>query len=319
VLIRAFICSLLAFLSVGAAAPNASPPPKVIARGVRVSGVRVGGLTAEPARARIRKAFGRSLRFHFQGKHWGAAPTELGATTSAESAVMRALTTPAGGHVRLHVKINAKKLRAYIAGLDHRLSRPAQDASVVGLTSSYRPIIADGKPGLQVDRARMAARITRALKHQQRKPLALAANWVQPSVTASNFGPVIVIKRNSHVLQLYNGSSTWRTFSVATGQPAYPTPVGNFDIVDMQMNPWWRPPPNAPWAAGAKPIPPGPGNPLGTRWMGLSAPGVGIHATPDDASIGYSASHGCIRMHLADAEWLFGQVHVGTPVFIVDA
>ena len=43
---------------------------------------------------------------------------------------------------------------------------------------------------------------------------------------------------------------------------------------------------------------PGPGNPLGTRWMGLSAAGVGIHGTPDDASIGYSASHGCIRMHI---------------------
>jgi lipoprotein-anchoring transpeptidase ErfK/SrfK len=319
VLIRAFICSLLVFFGVGAAAPNASPPPHVIAPGVRVSGIRVGGLTAEPARARIRDAFSRSLRFHFQDKRWRAAPTVLGATTSAENAVVRALTTPAGGRVRLHVKINRKKLRTYIAGLDHRLSRPAQDAAAVGLTSSYRPIIAEGKPGLQVDRSRMAARITRALKHQKRAPVALAANWVQPSVTASNFGPVIVIKRNSHVLQLYNGSSTWRTFAVATGQPAYPTPTGNYAIVDMQMNPWWRPPPNAAWAAGAQPIPPGPGNPLGTRWMGLSAPGVGIHATPDDASIGYSASHGCIRMHLADAEWLFGQVHVGTPVFIVDA
>jgi lipoprotein-anchoring transpeptidase ErfK/SrfK len=53
--------------------------------------------------------------------------------------------------------------------------------------------------------------------------------------------------------------------------------------------------------------------------MGLSAPGVGIHGTPDDASIGYSASHGCIRMHIPDAEWLFNHVPVGTTVFIVSA
>jgi lipoprotein-anchoring transpeptidase ErfK/SrfK len=53
--------------------------------------------------------------------------------------------------------------------------------------------------------------------------------------------------------------------------------------------------------------------------MGLSASGVGIHGTPDDASIGYSASHGCIRMHIPDAEWLFNHVTVGTPVFIVSA
>jgi lipoprotein-anchoring transpeptidase ErfK/SrfK len=53
--------------------------------------------------------------------------------------------------------------------------------------------------------------------------------------------------------------------------------------------------------------------------MGLSAPGVGIHGTPDSASIGYSASHGCIRMRIPEAEWLFSHVRVGTPVFIVSA
>ena len=97
-----------------------------------------------------------------------------------------------------------------------------------------------------------------------------------------------------------------------------PASGGTFSIVDMQRNPWWRPP-DSPWAKGLKPIPPGPGNPLGARWMGLSAPGVGIHGTPDDASIGYSASHGCIRMHIPDAEWLFTHVELGTPVVITDA
>jgi len=53
--------------------------------------------------------------------------------------------------------------------------------------------------------------------------------------------------------------------------------------------------------------------------MGLSASGVGIHGTPDDTSIGYSASHGCIRMHISDAEWLFNHVRIGTTVFIVSA
>jgi lipoprotein-anchoring transpeptidase ErfK/SrfK len=63
-------------------------------------------------------------------------------------------------------------------------------------------------------------------------------------------------------------------------------------------------------------VPPGPGNPLGTRWMGISAPAVGIHGTPNAASIGYSASHGCVRMRIPDAEWLFQHVAVGTPVLI---
>ena len=53
--------------------------------------------------------------------------------------------------------------------------------------------------------------------------------------------------------------------------------------------------------------------------MGISAPGLGIHGTPDPASIGYSASHGCIRMRVPEAEWVFSRVRVGTPVFIVHA
>ena len=109
-----------------------------------------------------------------------------------------------------------------------------------------------------------------------------------------------------------------RKFGVATGQAAYPTPLGNFEIVTKQRDPWWNPP-DSDWAKGAEPIPPGPGNPLGTRWMGLSVPAVGIHGTPDAASIGYSASHGCIRMLVPEAEWLFERVEEGTPVFIVDA
>jgi lipoprotein-anchoring transpeptidase ErfK/SrfK len=129
---------------------------------------------------------------------------------------------------------------------------------------------------------------------------------------------VIVIRRGSNRLYLYNGVRPWRVFGVATGQSSYPTPLGRWQIVVKWRNPWWYPP-KSPWAQGAKPIPPGPGNPLGTRWMGLSASGVGIHGTPDDASIGYSASHGCIRMHIPDAEWLFNHVRIGTTVFIVSA
>jgi lipoprotein-anchoring transpeptidase ErfK/SrfK len=127
-----------------------------------------------------------------------------------------------------------------------------------------------------------------------------------------------VIYRGSNALHLYNGTQPWRTIPVATGQAIYPTPLGSWHIVDMQRDPWWRPP-DSPWAQGLKPIPPGPGNPLGTRWMGLDAAGVGMHGTPDAASIGYSASHGCIRMRIPDAEWLFAHVRIGTPVFIVDA
>ena len=165
----------------------------------------------------------------------------------------------------------------------------------------------------------MEQRIEKALRSPVYRTIGLATKPVGAKVTAKGYGPVIVIGRVSHRLRLFDGRKLVREFGVATGQSAYPTPVGTFAIVTMQRDPWWIPPPNSAWAAGAHPIPPGPGNPLGTRWMGLSAPSVGIHGTPDAASIVYSASHGCIRMRVPDAEWLFDHVRVGTPVAIVDA
>jgi lipoprotein-anchoring transpeptidase ErfK/SrfK len=149
-----------------------------------------------------------------------------------------------------------------------------------------------------------------------RTPIELVTSPVAPRQTLAKLGPVIVIDRGGNSLKLYDAKRLVRTFHVATGQARYPTPAGVFDVVDMQYNPWWRPPPS-PWARGLRPIPPGPGNPLGTRWMGLSASGVGIHGTPDDASVGYSRSHGCIRMHIWEAEWLFQHVRLGTPVVIL--
>jgi lipoprotein-anchoring transpeptidase ErfK/SrfK len=142
-------------------------------------------------------------------------------------------------------------------------------------------------------------------------------------VTRRDLGFAIVIRRASNELFLYRGSGpkgmlVEKKFGVATGMASYPTPLGSFTIVDKQRDPWWYPP-DSDWAAGAQPVPPGPGNPLGTRWMGLSEPLIGIHGTPDAASIGYSASHGCVRMLVSEAEWLFERVEESTPVFILDA
>ncbi len=163
----------------------------------------------------------------------------------------------------------------------------------------------------------MRAAIVQELLSGSRAPLVLLTRPVVPRRTVENYGPVIVITRGANTLRLYDGRQLVRTFPVATGQAIYPTPAGVFSIQDKQLNPWWYPPTYDSWARGLKPVPPGPGNPLGTRWMGLTAPGVGIHATNNDSSIGYSVSHGCIRMHVADAEWLFERVRIGTPVVIL--
>lgn len=127
----------------------------------------------------------------------------------------------------------------------------------------------------------------------------------------------ITIDLSERKLFLHRDGRLEKTYSVAVGMPAYPTPVGSLRIISKIPHPTWTPP-NSPWAAGLSPVPPGPGNPLGTRWMGLSAPSVGIHGTYASGSIGTAASHGCIRMLIPEAEELFELVYVGTPVTIVE-
>jgi hypothetical protein len=127
---------------------------------------------------------------------------------------------------------------------------------------------------------------------------------------------LVIIRRDAHRLYFYRGARPLRVFTVATGETWTPTPHGRFRIVSKDRRPWWYPP-DSNWAKDLDPIPPGPENPLGTRWMGLSIPGVGIHGTPNPASVGYSISHGCIRMKRRDAESLFRLVRVGTRVWII--
>jgi lipoprotein-anchoring transpeptidase ErfK/SrfK len=306
----------LAVVASGAAAPSAQRTATV-RPGVAIGGVGVGGLTSERARNAVSWWYNRPLRFVFYGRHWSVRPAALGASVDVDNAVQEVLKATPADHLALRVNIDRARIRKYVQALDSRLSISPTDA-----TASLRglqPVIEPGKPGLALDEERTVQRIVGALA-VARRPAVLhpAARTVAPTVSAGNFGSVVVIYRSSNALHLYNGSQPWRTFQVATGQAIYPTPLGDWHVVDKQRDPWWRPP-DSPWAQGLKPVPPGPGNPLGTRWMGLDAAGVGMHGTPDAASIGYSASHGCIRMRIPDAEWLFDHVRIGTPVFIVDA
>jgi lipoprotein-anchoring transpeptidase ErfK/SrfK len=306
----------LAAIASGAAAPSAQRTA-FVPPGVSIGGIRVGGLSSEQARGAISWWYNRPLRFVFHGKRWSTRPAGLGASVDADWAVQTVLKAKPGERLSLRVNVAPARIQRYVRALDGRFSVDAVDATAT--LEGLQPVIVPGKPGIELDRAATTQRINSALA-VARRPAVLhpASRTVAPNVSSSNFGAVIVIRRGSNVLHLYNGARPWRTFQVATGQSIYPTPLGSWRIVDLQRNPWWRPP-DSPWAKGLKPIPPGPGNPLGTRWMGLDAAGVGMHGTPDAASIGYSASHGCIRMRIPDAEWLFAHVRIGTPVFIVSA
>ena len=297
-------------------ATTTTTEPTLIAPGVTISGVDVGNFTEDEAFQAVTDSFARPLLLSVPRHRLAVAPARIGAMAAVRAAVKRALAAPAGTELKLRVIVSRRSTARYLDSLAKRFDRQAVDSQL--LLRGLRPWVTRPQTGRALRRTRAMDAIFTALVTNTRPLLRLQFATVRPAVTRSSIGPVIVIHRGSNRLYLYRGMQPWRVFGVATGQSRYPTPLGRWHVVVKWRNPWWYPP-SSDWARGSKPIPPGPGNPLGTRWMGLSASGVGIHGTPDDASIGYSASHGCIRMHILDAEWLFNHVTIGTTVFIVSA
>jgi lipoprotein-anchoring transpeptidase ErfK/SrfK len=287
-----------------------------IAPGVTIAGLSVAYMTYTEAYDAVDRFFSRPLAVVVARHRQAVAPAEIGGSADVNAAVADALVAAPGTAVALAVQINRSRTRAYVASLAKRFDTKPVDSQLY--LRRLRPVVTKERPGRKLDRPAAVRILVRAIATHRRGPLLLRQRAVAPKVTQLSYGPVIVIRRGSNRLYLYRGMRLGRVFPVATGQRSYPTPLGKFSVVVKWRNPWWYPP-SSPWARGQHPIPPGPGNPLGTRWMGLSAPGVGIHGTPDSASIGYSASHGCIRMRIPDAEWLFVRVKIGTQVFIVAA
>jgi lipoprotein-anchoring transpeptidase ErfK/SrfK len=320
------LAALAALVAAAVAAPAGAAqaprlPAGVIAPGVRIDGVAVGGLTRVPATERVLALRvapkRRPLLLTFRGHRLSIDPVAVGYSADVAYAVKAALTF---GHSRgaepvnvpLRETVNRARVQAIVAARAAKVDVPAVDAEL-----SFHgavPVVQPARIGASVDQASADRLVAAALLTRRFHQYALPSVRVLPQVTS--VGPSIVINRETLRLTLYQGSRAVRTFPVATGMSEFPTPVGRFSIIQKQVDPTWFPP-DSPWAAGEGPVPPGVGNPLGTRWMGTSAPGIGIHGTPVPSSVGTHASHGCIRMYIPDSEWLYGHVSIGTPVLIV--
>src|SRR5579863_8634536 len=133
------------------------------------------------------------------------------------------------------------------------------------------------------------------------------AQVAQPSPTPRAKRTVLVSILDRKLAVLENGN-VLATFAIAVGAEASPSPTGEFQIVSRISNPTYYKPGTV--------IPSGKHNPVGTRWVGLSQKGYGIHGTNAPRSIGHAASHGCIRLRNRDMEKLFAMLRVGDPVQI---
>ncbi len=119
---------------------------------------------------------------------------------------------------------------------------------------------------------------------------------------------VVMVSIPDRKLAVLENGAVVESFAISVGADESPSPTGEFKIVNRVSNPAY-------YHEGVV-IPAGKGNPVGTRWVGLSQKGYGIHGTNAPRSIGQAASHGCIRLRNRDMEKLFGMLRVGDVVEI---
>jgi lipoprotein-anchoring transpeptidase ErfK/SrfK len=139
--------------------------------------------------------------------------------------------------------------------------------------------------------------------------LMAAAEAFAQDKTAAQSARKIIVSIPDRKLAVLEGGKVIKIFPTAVGAPKSPSPSGSFKIVQRLADPTWY--------GKGKMVPPGKACPIGTRWLGLSVKGYGIHGTNNPSSIGHNASHGCIRLRNHDVEELFGMVSVGDDVELI--
>ena len=296
--------------------------PGIIAPGVSIAGISVAGMDQAAATQAVIAGYvldrRKTVAISFRGKNLKPVdPVKVGYVANVAYAVQVALIygrtkeVPAEGvTVPLKEKVNRKKLAATLKLRAATNDVPARNASV--RVSGTTPVATKARIGYVVDVAKAASAVEHTILFRDRASVPLAVKRVIPSVTSA--GPIVIVDRGNFRLTWWKAGKRV-TFPIAVGSPDHPTPTGDFSVIQKQKNPTWFPP-DSPWAAGLGPVPPGVSNPLGTRWIGTSAPAIGMHGTPSSGSIGSRASHGCIRMYIHDAERLYDLVDIGTPVYI---
>ena len=336
-----FVVVLVTALLAGTVAAVAydSSRDDLIASGVTVAGVDVGGMRAGEARRIVDRELSAPLsrpvvvmhgswRFELSAREADVhadvdamIDQALDASRSGNivSRVARDLT---GGEEDAQVSPQVRYSQAAVAGLvEHvvaKVDRPAQDAKVDFPSMEQ----VRSHPGFKVQAAALEQRVQQALSVPGvDRRVEVPVTRIKPKVTraelASEYPVVLVADRNNFKLKLYKDLKLAKTYTVAVGALGFDTPAGLYHIQNKAIDPAWHVP-QSDWAGDlAGTVVPGgvPENPLKARWLGIFD-GAGIHGTDETYSLGSAASHGCIRMAVPDVIELYDQVPVGAPIYI---
>jgi lipoprotein-anchoring transpeptidase ErfK/SrfK len=314
----------------------------VIADGVRIDGVNVGGMREAAALTRIQRVLVARLERPvtvYSGSHqWTLGTREAGLVFDARKMVSQAVAVSRegsifgrtmrgllGGSVKrdipLAVSYSRRAVRKLTARVRASVDRPPRDAEVQPSTTGLSEVA--GQDGLAVESDRLSARIERAFAETgPSRGVTVPVHRTRPAVTtsqlAARYPAYIIIDRGAFRLRLYEHLKLASTYEIAVGMEGLETPAGLHKIEWKQVDPPWYVP-NKAWAgslAGTV-VPPGPADPLKARFMSFDG-GAGIHGIDPSEyeTIGHDASHGCVRMRIPDVIALYSRTPVGTPVYI---
>lgn len=307
--------------------------------GITVDGVQVGRMTRAEAIAAVRAQtsvrLGSELRVRVGGRTWNATARDLGVRANVAGAVDEALAIsrsmsmvsrvyhrlsdePVQRSVSIGWRYGEGRVNTFVKDIAHDVAVTPVNAgvSLEGTQLHFQ----HAKPGRALKSDLAVEQVLTALQGSGSSggtTLDLATKPVAPKVRDDELGTTIVIDKTTNELTLYQGFELDRRYSVATAIAPYETPSGAWTIINKAENPTWTNPAPDTWGADLPlTIPPGPGNPLGTRALYLNAPGIRIHGTYDSDSIGTHASHGCIRMNIDDVEEIYPLVPIGAKVLV---
>jgi L,D-transpeptidase catalytic domain/Putative peptidoglycan binding domain len=313
----------------------------MLAGGIRVGTIDLGGLSSAAARIKLAKAYRpltRPLVLRYRDGRVVLTAREARVSVDTGALVDRALALShrggflarawrelTGGQVQAtlspRVHYSRSAVEHTVRVLQHRIDRPPLDAVLV--PSFDRLTIKGGHRGVAVAAGLLRREIATSLVAPQAwRLLAVPLRRPRPRVTVAvlrrRYPSFITIDRARFRLRLYRHLRPLRSYPIAVGQVGLQTPAGLYHIQDRAVNPSWQVPFSA-WTGSlaGRLIPPGPDDPLKARWLGIFN-GAGIHGTDETWSIGHAVSHGCVRMTIPDVIDLYNRVRVGAPVYIGD-
>ena len=334
-----FLIAAMLLAAVGAYAWDSSRSDE-IADGVTIGGVDVGGMSSDEAKRAVERALVDPLRrpvvATYDGVKYRLNPDNLDVKSDVGGMVDRALEEsrngglPArvwryatGGEVDVaispQISYSSGAVSEFVDKVAAAIDQDAVDASIDPTSTTLSEV--SGQEGLSVDEDALRAKLESAVQSPSRRHVSVPVDTVEPDVTradlAARYPTYLTVDESTFTRRLWKDLKPFKSYTVAVGQPAYPTPTGLFSIVSKQVDPVWSVP-NSPWAGelGGTTVAGGTAeNPLKARWMGITD-GAGIHGTSEVDSLGSAASHGCVRMAVPDVIELYDQVPVGTPIYI---